>query len=170
MKTKTITVREGELLGPIDWNFDFKDIYPAICNGEESHERMFQRAMTILQMLEKDPDKYEATTDGGWPRCGWGSIVHIGMYDGWPYWKPVPSVFITSMFVGDWHSFDCITNIRVKGEQRPLKIDIERGLPSREAIIKSIFDTHTTIRKVVNKMCEHGNLKDRCPCIKCRTR
>lgn len=100
MKTKTITVREGELLGPIDWNFDFrefyKDIYPAACNGEKAHENHFQRAMAILRMLEAEPDKYEATTDGGWPRCGWGSIAHVGMYDGWPYWKPTPSVFITS--------------------------------------------------------------------------
>jgi len=126
MKTKTITVREGELLGPIDWNFDFrehyKDIYPAGCNGEEAHERMFQCAMTILRMIEKDPDKYEATTYGGWPRCGWGSIAHIGMYDGWPYWKPVPSVFITSWLVGEWHTFHCITDIRLKGEQWTLKV------------------------------------------------
>ncbi len=126
MKTKTITVREGELLGPIDWDFDFrefyKDVYPAACNGEESHENHFQRAMTILRMLEAEPDKYEATTDGGWPRCGWGSIVHIGMYDGWPYWKPMPSVFITSWHVGDWHGFHNIHDIRVKGEYQPLKI------------------------------------------------
>jgi len=127
MKTKTVTDREGELLNPIDWNFDFKefykDIYPAACNGEELHEKMFQQAMTILRMLEKDPDKYEATTDGGWPRCGWGRVIHIGMYDGWPYWKPIPSVFITSIFVGDWHAFHCITDIRLKGEQWPLKIE-----------------------------------------------
>ncbi len=127
MKTKTVTVREGELLGPIDWNFDFrefyKDIYPAACNGEKAHEECFQRAMTILRMLEAEPDKYEATTDGGWPRCGWGSIAHIGMYDGWPFWKPMPSVFITSWRVGDWHSFHNITDIRVKGEYYPLKIE-----------------------------------------------
>ena len=126
MKTKTITVREGELLSPIDWDFDFREffkpIYPAECNGEEAHERHFQRAMTILRMLEKDSDKYEATTYGGWPRCGWGSILHIGMYDGWPYWKPIPSVFISSIFVGDWHPFYDITDIRLKGEHWPLKI------------------------------------------------
>ena len=127
MKTKTITVREGELLGPIDWSFDFaefyKPVYPACCNGEELHEKMFQRAMTILRMIEQEPDKYEATTYGGWPRCCWGDILHVGMYDGWPYWKPIPSVFITNLFAGSWHSFDCITDIRLKGEGWPLKID-----------------------------------------------
>ena len=125
MKTKTVTVREGELLGPIDWNFDFREHYKGMynCSTPEHHEEMFQRAMTILQMLEKDPDKYEATTDGGWPRYSWGKVIHIGMYDGRLYWKPVPSVFITSMFVGGWHSFDCITDIRLKGEHWPLKIE-----------------------------------------------
>ena len=126
MKTKQVTVREGELLGPVDWNYDFKehykDIYPASCNGEETHERMFQRAMKILRLIEESSDKYDATTDGSWPRCGWGSIPYVGMYDGWPYWKPVPSVFITSMFVGDWHAFHNITDIRLKGDQWPLKI------------------------------------------------
>lgn len=131
MKTKTITVREGELLGPIDWSFDFrefyKDVYPAACNGEKAHEEHFQRAMTILRMLEAEPDKYEATTDGGWPRCCWGNIAHIGMYDGWPYWKPIPSVFIISHIVGDWQGFHNITDIRIKGEYYPLKIE-----PSKE--------------------------------------
>jgi len=124
MKTYQVTIRKGELLGPIDWNYDFREHYKGIynCGTPESHEEMFQRAMTILHMLEDNPDKYEATTYGGWPRCGWGRILHIGMYDGWPYWKPLPSVFITSIFVGEWHSFDDITDIRLKGEQWPLKI------------------------------------------------
>ena len=129
MKTRQVTVREGELLGPINWNYDFREhyegVYPACCNGEETHERMFQQAMTILRMLEENPDKYEATVYGGWPRCGWGRVVHIGTYDGWPYWKPVPSVFITNLFVGDWHAFHDITDIRLKGEQWPLKIEVK---------------------------------------------
>ena len=127
MKTHQVTVREGELLGPIDWNYDFREYYrntyPAECNGEETHERMFQQAMTILRMLEAEPDKYEATTYGGWPRCGWGEILCIGMYDGWPYWRPVPSICIKSFTgMGEWHSFHNITDIRIKGEYWPLKI------------------------------------------------
>lgn len=124
MKTYTVTKRVGELLGPIDWNFDFREFYKPLynCGTPESHERMFQRAMTILRLLEESPDKYEATTDGGWPRCGWGRTIHIGMYDGWPYWRPIPSVFITSPFDGGWHSFSCITDIRIKDEQFPLKL------------------------------------------------
>jgi len=118
MKTHQVTVREGELLGPIDWNYNFREHYKNIynCGTPEQHEEMFQRAMTILQMIVNEPDKYEATTYGGWPRCGWGSVLHVGMYDGWPYWKPIPSVFITSWHVGDWHAFHNITDIRLKGE------------------------------------------------------
>ena len=126
MKTRQVTIREGELLGPIDWDFDFrefyKDVYPAACNGAATHERMFLRAMTILRELDNEHEKYEATVYGGQPRCGWGNIVHIGMYDGWPYWKPIPSVQLSTMFGGEWHGFHNITDIRLKGEHWPLKI------------------------------------------------
>ena len=125
MKTKTITVREGELLGLVDWDFDFKEFYKDIynCGTPEQHEKMFQRSLTILKLLEQNPDKYEATTYGGWPRCGWGSILHVGMYDGWPYWKPVPSVCIQSWTgMGEWCTFHNISDIRIKGEEWPLKI------------------------------------------------
>jgi len=32
----------------------------------------------------------------GWKYCSSGfsifSVVHIGMYDGWPFWKPTPAI------------------------------------------------------------------------------
>ena len=59
-----------------------------------------------------------------------------------------------SIFVGEWHPFHDISDIRLKGEQWPLKVEPERGLPSREAVIKNIFDTHASIRKAVERQKE----------------
>lgn len=49
------------------------------------------------------------TTDGGWPRCGWGDVLDVGMYDGWPYWKPVPSVYSRGPLGGEWHCFSMLS-------------------------------------------------------------
>ena len=66
MKTHTIVVREGEDLGPVDWGHDLaKDMPP------------------IWREAAKDVDAF--TFNGR-------EIVYIGMYDGWPYWKPMPAV------------------------------------------------------------------------------
>jgi len=125
MKTKTVTVYEGELLGPIDWGFDFRKHYEGYynCGTKEQHEEMLRRALAMLKLLERDPEKYEATTYGGWPRCGWGAILSVGMYDGWPWWKPIPSICIaSSLGGGEWASFANMTDIRVRGECWPLKV------------------------------------------------
>lgn len=64
--------------------------------------------------VEENPDKYQTTTDGGWPRCGWKDVLEVGMYDGWPYWKLVPSVLMKNWMGASWHSFSSITSIRKK--------------------------------------------------------
>jgi len=137
MKTSAVTVREGEYLGPVDWTFDFRESYKGFynCSTPEDHEEMLQLAVTMLHLLEKEPDKWEATAYGGWPRCCWGRIAHIGMYDGWPYWKPIPSVYLVSPRSGDgdWHSFASITDIRLKGETWPYQIPRQDYIKVEEA-------------------------------------
>lgn len=104
MKTYTQTVREGEYLGPIDWDYNFEQHI-------DDKERL-EKQKEKLKILENNVEKYKATVDGGWPRCGWGTVLKVGMYDGWPYWRPVPSVLISGNYGAEWHSFSMITSIK----------------------------------------------------------
>lgn len=96
MKTRTVTVteREGEELGPIDWN------HPNLINLDPAR-------IAVLRDAEQNPEAFEATADGGWPRVGWGQVLRVVMYDGWPYWKPMPTV-VSLGWYGSRH--DQITN------------------------------------------------------------
>lgn len=118
MKTKQVTVCEGEYLGPVDWSFGFETFFKPYynCSTPERHAQLLAGALEMLHTLEDRLGEYEATTDGGWPRCGWGEVLATGMYDGWPWWSPVPSVCIHSWTgMGVWSSFASITDIRRKG-------------------------------------------------------
>ncbi len=107
MRTFTKTHREGELLGPIDWSYDFLSHFHGWSGNKEEHCR---EAIERLRMLTEG--EWEATTDGGWPRCGWGKVIAVGMYDGWPYWKPTPSVAIYGTYGAEWACFSNIMGIR----------------------------------------------------------
>lgn len=81
MRTHTVTVREGEDVGPIDWNHLIAKDMPA-----------------IWREAEKSPDDF---LYNGY------SIVRICMYDGWPYWKPMPAVcFIGPLNCSEWNFFN----------------------------------------------------------------
>jgi len=116
VKTKTVTVSEGECLGPIDWDYDFRPHFNCYCETENNKDKRCERYKEMLKKLEQNPEKYQATTDGGYPRCGWSDVVKVGMYDGWPYWRPVPSVLMVDSVLGGahWHSFNSISDIREK--------------------------------------------------------
>lgn len=115
MKYVQRTERVGELLGPIDWTYDFLSHYGSMCASEDGKREQRDRDLVRLRKMEescKVGGDVEATTYGGWPRCGWGRVLAVGMYDGWPYWKPVPSVLINGWMGASWHSFDSVTDIR----------------------------------------------------------
>jgi hypothetical protein len=112
MKTRTVTERIGELLGPVDWSYDFRQHFGG--TSDARIDELCAEAVATLRLLADHPDDYEVTTDGGWPSCGWGRIVAVGMYDGWPYWRPVPSVCISGTFGGEWSAFSNITSIKKK--------------------------------------------------------
>lgn len=116
MRLETQTVRVGELLGPVDWTYDFRKHFDSCVCSNEARDEFCSRAIATLRLLADNPGKYEATTDGGIPRCGWGKVLDVGMYDGWPYWRPTPSVRIDGWAGSSWHSFCGITDIR---ESRP---------------------------------------------------
>lgn len=117
MKIRTVEVREGEDLGPIIWSYDFRSHFNNRCTNDANKDRACRRAVEVLRILEdhlKRDIAVEATTYGGWPRVGWNSVLAVSMYDGWPWWRPVPSVKMTERVLGgvQWHDFSTITDIR----------------------------------------------------------
>jgi hypothetical protein len=83
VKTRTVTVHEGEACGPIDWSHEIaKDMPP------------------IWREAEANPDGFTFTE---YRR----PIISICMYDGWPYWTPRPAVlFVGPLNRGEWAFFD----------------------------------------------------------------
>lgn len=106
MKTRQVTVREGEYLGPVDWNYNFRGDFGCHTTPDKDCTEAVERLRQLCSGGE-----WRATTDGGGPRIGWGKVLQVGMYDGWPYWRPVPSVLITGPLGPEWHSFRSISGI-----------------------------------------------------------
>lgn len=110
VRTHTVTVREGEDLGPVDWTHPMvakvEATRPALVGALREAEKADLRASA-------DSAGWEATTDGGWPRCGWGNVLAVRMWDGWPYWQPTPSVLVSNWTGGaTWHAIDAISDVR----------------------------------------------------------
>ena len=103
MRYETRTERVGEFLGPVNWDFDF-----------DTDDERVQRLRDIEAGIARG-ENWEATTDGGVPRVGWGEVLAVGMYDGWPYWRPMPSVLIAGQFGGEWSSWMAVTDARANG-------------------------------------------------------
>ena len=111
MRTYMVEKREGELLGPVEWEYDFMSHFDGYGGPPEQRQKYCDEQIAKLRNLA-DGGEWMATTDGGWPRCGWGKVVAVGMYDGWPYWRPVPSVAIAGTLGTEWHSFSSVTDIQ----------------------------------------------------------
>lgn len=112
MRERKVTIYEGELLGPVDWSYDFASHDRD--HGGGMKPEYVRECVEYLRQLG-DGKGWQATTYGGWPRCCWGDVIHVGMYDGWPYWRPVPSVLLTTpLGPHEWASFCSITDIRRK--------------------------------------------------------
>jgi hypothetical protein len=85
MRTEICTVRIGENVGPVDWAHPLAANKPA-----------------IWREAEKSPDEF--SFDRGY---GQRAILTICMYDGWPYWKPMPAVcYIGPLNRAEWAHFD----------------------------------------------------------------
>lgn len=82
MKTRMVEERIGEYLGPVDWTYDFS-----------------QRGKELLRQLEQ-PGEWQAMTYQCWRR-----VLRVGMYDGWPFWKPTPSVLLAGPLWPEWATF-----------------------------------------------------------------
>lgn len=110
MKTRTVTVREGELLGPIDFGHDFISYFNNESCPQQENERRCNRCVDSLRQISNgSPSQWQV-------RCGeyWHDLVAVGMYDGWPWWKPVPHVLIGSTLGSEWEPFYKIEDVRHK--------------------------------------------------------
>lgn len=114
MMFETTTVRIGERVADIDWAYDFRSHFNILCSDDEHRDEACERAKDRLRRMEaaiKEGKEVLATTNGSWPRCGLKKVADVGMYDGWPYWRPVPSVMTYGTLGTEWHSFSSITDI-----------------------------------------------------------
>jgi hypothetical protein len=118
MRTYTVTQREGELLGPIDWSHDFARAFDSYCTSDERKADMLVRAIENLWQVERLHLKgvLLQVREGDY----WHDLLAIGMYDGWPYWKPMPAVLIRGPLGGEWRHFPCVDEFRVRaGGEEP---------------------------------------------------
>ena len=112
MRYKTVTERIGEYLGPVDWDgFDFQKAVAGMYQCSGGAERLRQARIDRFRKLCDDPDAYLVSTYGGIPRI-YHELYKVGMYDGWPYWKPYPSVCLKGTLGPEWRPFHSITNIK----------------------------------------------------------
>lgn len=114
MITRRVTERIGEYMGPVDWSYDFASHFTGYC-GRDVEARIAEY-IAWLRLLDAAPDKYEATTDGGCPKFGWHRVIRVGMYDGWPYWRPVPAVLTAGPLGPEWHHFYMISGIQERAD------------------------------------------------------
>ena len=113
MRTVTRVERIGERLADVDWNYDFRSHFDTTAMNPDAREARCAEYVERLREIErrfKAGERFSATTYGGLPRI-WGPVLDVGMYDGWPYWRPVPSVHIGTWMGGEWHAFDRVHEI-----------------------------------------------------------
>lgn len=111
--TRTVTERVGENLGPVNWTYDFASHFLNVCSPQEVRDELCERAKACLRTLEDaaligEIGKWKVVTT-----FGLDQPVEVGMYDGYPFWRPVPSYAIYTRGYGViWHSFDDLSEIR----------------------------------------------------------
>ena len=110
MRTETRTVRIGEYLGPVDWSYDFSK---HDSGGDPRYRATLLEKFKAMSEGFARGEKWRATVDGGSPRIGWGNVLEVGMYDGWPYWRPVPSFLLSTHMGAEWHSFSMLTDAKL---------------------------------------------------------
>jgi hypothetical protein len=73
------------MCGPVDPDYDWLSGFANYGATDQRKREMADRAKTLMLSL-KSGDR--VTSSGQFDRV----VVEAGMYDGWPYWKPVPAI------------------------------------------------------------------------------
>lgn len=116
MKTRTVEVREGELLGPVDPDYDWSQHAWGDGRGGMNPECIETGRQVILRMAA-DPDGWVYVPSG----ISRFRVIHIGMWDGWPFWRPTPAIgYIGPLRTVEWAFFYSLREHNVqKGEPGP---------------------------------------------------
>lgn len=112
MRTYTQTVREGELLGPVDWSYSFPDHFSCFCLSTEDKADLIWERINSLWQVVRLYDKgiaLEVMTSGFWH-----PLLAIGMYDGWPFWKPTPALLVRGPLGGQWDFYYELEDFRLR--------------------------------------------------------
>lgn len=112
MKSRTVTVYEGERTGDIDWAYNFEQHTWGPDKGG-LNPQCTEDAKSLLEAMEKHyrlGKNVEANQSHSDRYC---RVIDIGMYDGWPHWTPVPSYCVLTYFGAEWHPFYSLNGWRL---------------------------------------------------------
>lgn len=116
MKYRTEIVREGENVGPIDFSYDFIQHYGTHCCSDEQKREYCDAAVALLRTVAEADDPQDLRI-----RCDewWYDVLDVGMYDGWPYWKPVPAVMVVERVfkTATWKHFYQLAAVEMRREE-----------------------------------------------------
>lgn len=96
MKQRTVIEYIGEYLGPVDWTYDFTQHDWGDGHGGVNPQ-CSARSVELLRQLEQ-PGEWRVMM-----HQNWHDVLQVGMYDGWPFWKPTPSVLTYHVIGNEWH-------------------------------------------------------------------
>lgn len=112
MRTYQVTQREGENMGPIDWSYDFLQHFQLQCTSDERRRESCDRCVALLK------EAVEAHKAGKIVEVQINDYQHplydVGMYDGWPYWKPTPALLCGGTLGCEWHFFNDLRAVNVR--------------------------------------------------------
>jgi len=111
VKFRTVIEREGELLGPVDWAYNFRQHFDGYCCSDEKRDEFCNRAMELLRKVEASPDAYCVQISHS---DNFREVYAVGMYDGWPYWRPVPALLCRSVLGSEWQFFYDLLRIEAR--------------------------------------------------------
>lgn len=112
MKYRTVVERIGERLGDIDWSYDFASHAWGPNKGGMNPEQIpiYAQRLRELEAAFKAGKKVGVTNYGD----HFDPVIDVGMYDGWPAWKPTPSFCSTTWLGACWHPWYSIGQLRIE--------------------------------------------------------
>ena len=134
MRTWTETRREGTDCGPVDWTAP-----DTLTDVEKAHAMDGGITVDVLREMEAHPERFQVTTDGGWPRVGWGHAIAVRMYDGWPYWRPRAAILKSSWMGSERQCSKTRTGASARRHSNACGASTTTGLPVRRSLTGSVL-------------------------------
>lgn len=112
MRTYTVTKREGELLGPVDYHFPFIKHFGNHCCSDLDKKRLCARSISLIRDIENA--KKEGTTVYAETYGYFHEVLAVGMYDGWPFWEPTPAILVKGAIGNGWQFYYNIQSMKIE--------------------------------------------------------